>query len=216
MNKKMYLLIILFAVFCSLSVVYAMGAAPPAKTQEISSEAFAPGTYKIYKNDDLGFSFKYPKEWYLTRYEKLGFYYYYLSNLAKPGLPSSENEVVRIKIFETRLPDHEVQTKEEIIKKAIEGSLKRLGMSKIELYMLHAPDHRVPFKESLKAFKELQENLKDIISKTTLQYRNLLLENTDQAVATLFKKTEQETKKAISDFDQNIDLCEHCVLISSD
>jgi len=121
MNKKMYLLIILFAVFCSLSVVYAMGAAPPAKTQEISSEAFAPGTYKIYKNDDLGFSFKYPKEWYLTRYEKLGFYYYYLSNLAKPGLPSSENEVVRIKIFETRLPDHEVQTKEEIIKKAIEG-----------------------------------------------------------------------------------------------
>src|SRR3989338_774613 len=45
----------------------------------------------------------------------------------------------------------------EHIKKAIEGSLKRLGISKIELYMLHAPDHRVPFKESLKAFKELQE-----------------------------------------------------------
>src|SRR3989338_768863 len=45
----------------------------------------------------------------------------------------------------------------EHIKKAIEGSLKRLGAKKIELYMLHAPDHRVPFKESLKAFKELQE-----------------------------------------------------------
>ena len=45
----------------------------------------------------------------------------------------------------------------EHIKKAIEGSLKRLGVKKIELYMLHAPDHRVPFKESLKAFKELQE-----------------------------------------------------------
>lgn len=45
----------------------------------------------------------------------------------------------------------------EHIKKAIEGSLKRLGVKKIELYMLHAPDHKVSFKESLKAFKELQE-----------------------------------------------------------
>ena len=55
-----------------------------------------------------------------------------------------------------------------------------------------------------KAFTEFQESLKDVISKTTLQYRNLLLENTDQAVATLFKKTEAETKKAISDFDGNL------------
>ncbi|MCH8003726.1 MAG: aldo/keto reductase [Nanoarchaeota archaeon] len=45
----------------------------------------------------------------------------------------------------------------EHIKKAIEGSLERLGIKQIELYMLHAPDHRVPFKESLQAFKELQE-----------------------------------------------------------
>jgi ERCC4-related helicase len=55
-----------------------------------------------------------------------------------------------------------------------------------------------------KAFMELQENLKDVISKTTLQYRNLLLENADQAVAALFKKTEVETKKAISDFDRDL------------
>jgi len=55
-----------------------------------------------------------------------------------------------------------------------------------------------------KAFAELQEGLKDVISSTTLQYRNLLLENTDQSVATLFKKTEAETKKAISDFDGNL------------
>ncbi|MEK6875979.1 MAG: aldo/keto reductase [Nanoarchaeota archaeon] len=45
----------------------------------------------------------------------------------------------------------------EHIKKAIEGSLKRLGIKKIELYMLHAPDLKVSLKESLKAFKELQE-----------------------------------------------------------
>ena len=45
----------------------------------------------------------------------------------------------------------------EHIKEAIQGSLQRLGIKKIELYMLHAPDDKVPFKESLKAFKELQD-----------------------------------------------------------
>ena len=50
--------------------------------------------------------------------------------------------------------------------------------------------------------------MKDVISKTTLQYRNLLLESTDQAVAALFKKTEAETKQAISDFDRDLlNLC---------
>jgi len=46
-------------------------------------------------------------------------------------------------------PDH--------IKEAIKGSLKRLGVDKIELYMLHAVDPEVPLIDSLKAFKELQE-----------------------------------------------------------
>ena len=45
----------------------------------------------------------------------------------------------------------------EHIKEAIQGSLQRLGIKKIELYMLHAPDDKVPFQESLKAFKELQQ-----------------------------------------------------------
>lgn len=55
-----------------------------------------------------------------------------------------------------------------------------------------------------KAFVELQESLKDVISKTTLQYRNLLLENTDQSVAALFKKMKAETKQVISDFDKDL------------
>jgi len=46
-------------------------------------------------------------------------------------------------------PDH--------IKEAIKGSLERLGVDKIELYMLHAPDPEIPLIDSLKAFKELQE-----------------------------------------------------------
>jgi len=55
-----------------------------------------------------------------------------------------------------------------------------------------------------KAFVELQESLKDVISQTTLQYRNLLLENTDQSVAALFKKMKAETKQVISDFDKDL------------
>jgi len=45
----------------------------------------------------------------------------------------------------------------EHIKEAIQGSLQRLDIRKIWLYQLHAPDKRVLIKESLQAFKELQE-----------------------------------------------------------
>jgi adenine-specific DNA-methyltransferase len=63
-------------------------------------------------------------------------------------------------------------------------------------------------KEYDKAFLELKKNLGDTISKTTLQYRNLLLESTDQAVAALFKKTKVETEKVLSDFDKDLlNLC---------
>ena len=55
-----------------------------------------------------------------------------------------------------------------------------------------------------KAFTELQQKLKETISTTTLEYRRLLLENTDQSVAELFKKTDFETKQFISDFDTNL------------
>ena len=41
------------------------------------------------------------------------------------------------------------------IKKAIEGSLKKLGTDYIDLYQMHWPDTIVPIEESLKAFDEL-------------------------------------------------------------
>jgi aryl-alcohol dehydrogenase-like predicted oxidoreductase len=41
------------------------------------------------------------------------------------------------------------------IKKAVEGSLKRLGTEYIDLYQMHWPDTLVPIEESLLAFEEL-------------------------------------------------------------
>ncbi|MBN2782574.1 MAG: aldo/keto reductase [Campylobacterales bacterium] len=41
------------------------------------------------------------------------------------------------------------------IKRAVEGSLKRLGTDYIDLYQMHWPDTVVPIEESLKAFDEL-------------------------------------------------------------
>jgi len=54
------------------------------------------------------------------------------------------------------------------------------------------------------AFSELQKKLKETISVKTLEYRKILLENTDQSVANLFKKTDFETKQILSDFDTSI------------
>jgi pyridoxine 4-dehydrogenase len=45
----------------------------------------------------------------------------------------------------------------EHLKKACEGSLKRLGLETIELYQLHTVDLFVPYEESVGALKELQD-----------------------------------------------------------
>lgn len=46
--------------------------------------------------------------------------------------------------------------KPEHLKRACEASLKALGVSRIALYQLHAPDPAVPFEESVGALAELQ------------------------------------------------------------
>jgi pyridoxine 4-dehydrogenase len=45
----------------------------------------------------------------------------------------------------------------EHLKAACEGSLERLGLDRIDLYQLHAPDPSVPYAESVGAMKELQD-----------------------------------------------------------
>jgi aryl-alcohol dehydrogenase-like predicted oxidoreductase len=44
----------------------------------------------------------------------------------------------------------------EHLRRALEGSLKRLRLERIDLYQFHAPDPRVPFAESVGALAELQ------------------------------------------------------------
>ena len=44
----------------------------------------------------------------------------------------------------------------EHLRQAVEGSLKRLRLERIDLYQFHAPDDRVPFAESVGALAELQ------------------------------------------------------------
>ncbi|HET7197703.1 MAG TPA: aldo/keto reductase [Burkholderiales bacterium] len=44
----------------------------------------------------------------------------------------------------------------EHLRRAVEGSLKRLKLERIELYQLHAPDPKVPFAESVGALAEMR------------------------------------------------------------
>jgi len=44
----------------------------------------------------------------------------------------------------------------EHLRSAVEGSLKRLKLERIDLYQLHAPDPKVPFEESIGALAALQ------------------------------------------------------------
>ena len=43
------------------------------------------------------------------------------------------------------------------LRNAVEGSLKRLRLERIDLYQLHAPDHTVPFEDSVGALAKLRE-----------------------------------------------------------
>jgi pyridoxine 4-dehydrogenase len=45
----------------------------------------------------------------------------------------------------------------EHLKAACDASLRRLKVDRIDLYQLHAPDHEVPYEESVGAIKELQD-----------------------------------------------------------
>jgi pyridoxine 4-dehydrogenase len=45
----------------------------------------------------------------------------------------------------------------EHIREAIEGSLRRLRLERIDLYQVHTPDRKVPYEETLGAFRDVQQ-----------------------------------------------------------
>jgi aryl-alcohol dehydrogenase-like predicted oxidoreductase len=45
----------------------------------------------------------------------------------------------------------------EHIREAIEGSLRRLRLERIDLYQVHTPDRKAPYEETLGAFRDLQQ-----------------------------------------------------------
>ena len=65
----------------------------------------------------------------------------------------------------------------EHLRAACEGSLRRLGVDRIDLYQLHAPDPEVPFEESVGTIKELQDEGKIRLAGVS----NVSVEQLDQA-----------------------------------
>jgi pyridoxine 4-dehydrogenase len=49
------------------------------------------------------------------------------------------------------------EARPEHLREACEGSLRRLGVERIDLYQLHHPDPKVPYEESVGTMKELQD-----------------------------------------------------------
>jgi pyridoxine 4-dehydrogenase len=49
------------------------------------------------------------------------------------------------------------EARPEHLRAACEGSLRRLGVERIDLYQLHRPDPKVPYEESVGTLKELQD-----------------------------------------------------------
>jgi aryl-alcohol dehydrogenase-like predicted oxidoreductase len=54
-------------------------------------------------------------------------------------------------------PEWTNDARPEHLRVALEGSLKRLRVERIDLYQLHAPDPQVPYAESIGALKEFQD-----------------------------------------------------------
>jgi aryl-alcohol dehydrogenase-like predicted oxidoreductase len=80
--------------------------------------------------------------------------------IAEALLPYPEGLVIATKAGLTRSGPHEWHPKAdpEYIKRCCDGSRERLGLHRIDLYQLHAPDPAVPYEESIRAFEELRED----------------------------------------------------------
>lgn len=81
------------------------------------------------------------------------------SLIAEALYPYPEDLVIGTKGGLTRpsAPAWDRDGRPEHLRRALEGSLKRLRLERIDLYQLHAPDPKVPFAESVGALAEMRK-----------------------------------------------------------
>ena len=79
--------------------------------------------------------------------------------IAEALYPYAPNLVIATKggFMRTGPNEWQINSHPDHLKKALEGSLKRLKVDKIDLYQLHRIDPKVPFEETLKFLKQAQE-----------------------------------------------------------
>jgi aryl-alcohol dehydrogenase-like predicted oxidoreductase len=71
------------------------------------------------------------------------------------ALGDRRDQVVLATKFGNPAVEHESRASRRYVRRAVEGSLRRLGTDYIDLYQLHAPDRRTPIEETLAALDEL-------------------------------------------------------------
>jgi aryl-alcohol dehydrogenase-like predicted oxidoreductase len=79
--------------------------------------------------------------------------------IAEALFPYPHDLVIATKAGLTRSgPDRwESDGRPEHIREAIQGSLRRLRLERIDLYQVHRPDRNVPYEETVGAFRDLQQ-----------------------------------------------------------
>ncbi|MFB9904792.1 aldo/keto reductase [Allokutzneria oryzae] len=80
--------------------------------------------------------------------------------LIAEAVKGRDDVLVATKGGHTRTPDNgwDLDGRPEYLKRACEGSLRRLGVEAIGLYQLHRPDPKVPIEESVGALAELLDD----------------------------------------------------------
>ena len=78
--------------------------------------------------------------------------------VAEALYPDPKNLVIGTKggLLRPSAPRWDEDGRPEHLRRALEGSLKRLRLERIDLYQLHAPDPNVPYAESIGALADLQ------------------------------------------------------------
>lgn len=114
--------------------------------------------------------------------------------------------------FERIGEDLKVNNSRDYIKKACDGSLKRLGIDTIDVYFLHRHDPKIPIEESMKVMLELFKQGKiqyvglSEVSPETLKRADAVLGDRLTAVQSEYSLINHETAEKVLPTCRNLDL----------